>query len=162
MKKLKIFAVISVLMLALAGCGNSKEATEESIYSFSGESDELRIINGIAVIGGENETLYGGELEIKDGDFSGLKEYDMNYFVSDGGNKWTLMSMISADETGGTFEVKNQKVGMISGSVFSKEFDMNTFKNGLYFELTTIDKDGNTETYRVPMKVKEVISAIEE
>ena len=70
----KIFAgILAVtIMIAIVGCGKEDKAPVQKVYSISGECDEFRIMNGIAVIGGEQETFYGGKLELKTDDFRNI------------------------------------------------------------------------------------------
>lgn len=138
----------------LVGCGNSGTSSIERVYSFSGESNELRVINGVAVFGGENETFYGGKLEIKDGGFQNATEYDMKFYISDGIEIHTILSVTSVDKTGDTLEVQNQEIGQITGPVFTG--NISTIKDHLYFELLISYESGNTKKYTVPMEVTEV------
>ncbi len=152
MKKVTSFAIALVLLFALVGCTNSTPSSIERVYSFSGESNEIRVINGVAVIGGEKETFYGGTLELKNDNFKDITGYSIKFYISDGTENWTLLNNVVKDETG-TFELKNQETGRITGQVLNTNMDENAFEEHLYFELVTTDENGVTETYTVPMKV---------
>lgn len=156
MKKITSFAITLILLLALAGC---RAASAARVYSFSGESDELRVINGVAVIGGENETFYGGELEIKNDSLQNAVAYDMNFYVSDGTEAWTLLSMTYKNEANDALKIENQEIGQITGAVLNENMDESALQNHLYFDLLLTDENGKTQTYTVPMEVTEVTAA---
>ena len=159
MKKFTGFLLSLVLLLALAGCGTSNASPAEHIYSFSGESDVLRVTNGVAIAGGENETFYGGNLEMKNGDFLNAVDYTTEFYVPDEMSTHTFLSIDTVDKTGKTLAVQNQDRGQISGPVFNKNMELSAFETNLNFKLEITYQNGETETYTVPMQVKEITPA---
>ena len=76
MKKSIIF-LASMVLLSLVGC--HQNSRPENVYSFSGERDELRVINGVAVVGKDDGTFCGGTLELKD-EFVNVKEVTTRFY----------------------------------------------------------------------------------
>ena len=72
MKKTAILAAsLLILSVFLAGCFMDHKERQEplKVYSFSGDGEYLSVSNGVLVLDGENETLYGGDLTVKPEDF---------------------------------------------------------------------------------------------
>lgn len=157
MKKFLPIALVLTMVLVFAGCGKEDSMLEQKIYSFSGECDEFRIINGIAVIGGEKETFYGGNLEIKTDDFKNISGHSFEYFIDNDGENHTIMNNAKTNEST-TFDLKNQETGQISGTILNLNIDVSTFENNLYFGLSVTDENGESKTYTVPMTVRLVLN----
>ena len=157
MKKISSVMLTLVLLLGLTGCGDTKVEPTERVYSLSGEIEELRVINGVAVIGSDTETFYGGMLELKTDDFNSVIKLDMEFYISDSSDNWTILNNVVQDETG-TFSLGNQELGKITGSILNTNMELSEFEENLYFRLDITDKNDNVETYTIPMEVKEVTS----
>ena len=158
MKKILSVTLILVMVLALAGCGNAKSETAQQVYSFWGENEEIRIMNGVAVIGGEQETVYGGIQEVKGDLFREITGYSMRYSISDGTESWTILNNVVADETGTTFALQNQETGQITGQLLKNNMEKSVLQDSLTFELTVRDQNGESHTYTLPLEVTEVTS----
>ena len=158
MKKAISFVIAMGLLLSLVGCGSSETAPSERVYSFSGENNEIRVISGRAVIGGETETFSGGTLEIKTDDFDRVTAYTMSFYISGGDEPQTILSNKVQDTTA-PFQLKNQEIGQITGEILNADMDENALKENLSFKLDVTDENGNSETYIIPMEVQEVTSA---
>ena len=157
MKKILSVMLTLALLLGLAGCGDTKAEPIERVYSFSGEIEEMRVINGVATIGGDMETFYGGSLELKTEAFDGVTKLNTKFYISDESENWTILNNSVQDETG-TFSLKNQELGQITGPILKTNMKLRGFEENLYFKLDITDKNGNVETYTIPMEVKEIIS----
>ena len=158
MKKILYVTLILVMVLAIAGCGNAKSETAQQVYSFWGENEEIRIMNGVAVIGGEQETFYGGILEVKGDLFREITGYSMRYSISDGTESWTILNNVVADETGTTFALQNQETGQITGQLLNSNMEESALCDGLSFELTVVDQDGVPQTFTLPLEVTQITS----
>ena len=155
MKKiLPVFLALG-LLAALSGCGDSGAEAAEQVYSFSGENEEIRVVNGVAVLGGGQETLYGGTLELKTGAAEQIATCDMKFYVQDGPETWTLLNMVTEDRTGGR-TVEKESIGQITGPILRSDLDTALFEEALFFELTLTHEDGTAETHVLPMEVTEV------
>ncbi len=157
MKKVLSIVLVLSMVLAVAGCGKEDKSLAQRVYSISGECDEFRIINGIAVIGGEKETFYGGNLEIKTDNFKNICDHSFKYFIDNGKDNDTIMHNVVLDETS-KYDLKNQETGQISGPVLNSNIDISSFKNNLYFELSITDENGESKTFTVPMTVRLVLN----
>lgn len=56
MIKTKVFVYIAILILTLTGCGK-EEPEQLTVYSFSGENEQLAVSNGVIVLNGTEEIL---------------------------------------------------------------------------------------------------------
>lgn len=160
MKKILAGMLALVLMLAFVGCGKAGKAPAQKVYSISGECDEFRIMNGIAVIGGEQETFYGGKLELKTNDFKNISGHIFKYYIDNGGEDHTVMNMATVNEKS-TFDLKNQETGQISAAVLNSNIDISKFEHNLFFELSVTDENGQDITFTIPMEVKQVTGPID-
>ena len=151
MKRLVKFVAVLGLLLAMVGCYKNEEPKASRVYSFLGESEELRLTNGIIVIG-EKDAFYGGILETKGDGFDSIKKYIAQFYIE--GNDETILNNAVIDETG-SFELKNQEIGQISGEIFNDAKE-NSLENGLYFELTITDDSNSTRSYTLPMEIKRI------
>ena len=157
MRKLFSFMLTLVLLFGLVGCSDTKAENTERVYSFSGEIEEMRVINGVATIGSDTETFYGGLLELKTETFDSVTKWNAKFYISDEPENWTILNNVIQDETG-TFSLKNQELGQITGPILNTNMKLSDFEENLYFKLEITDKNGNLKTYTIPMEVKKVIS----
>ncbi len=160
MKKAISFVFAVVMLLAIVGCGKEDKAPAQKVYSFSGECDEFRIINGIAVIGGEQETFYGGKLELKTDDFKNISGHGFDYYIDNGGENHTIMNNAMINEKS-AYDLKNQEIGQMSGTILNFNTDVSVFEHNLYFELSVTDEHGENITFTIPMEVKQVFELID-
>ena len=149
MKKLSALFLSATLLLSLSGCG-VEQKPELKVYSFSGKNEVCSISDGVAVISEDYETLYGGKLEVSEGDFQDITSYTMTFFVGEE----PVLSHAAADTTG-SFELAEQQIGQITGDVFSKEAEEKLEQN-FFFELKTQNDKGETNTFTIPMEVREI------
>ncbi len=160
MKKALSFAFALVMVLAFTGCGGESKAPAQKVYSISGECDEFRIINAVAVIGGEQETFYGGKLELKTGDFKNISGYSFAYYIDNDGENHTIMNHAMVNEKS-AFDLEDQEIGQISGTVLNTNVDVSKFEHNLVFELTVTNNNGENITVTIPMEVKQVLEPVD-
>ena len=113
MVKLRVLVFMAILMLALAGC--EKVAQEQlTVYSFSGENEQLTVSNGIIVLNGSEEIFSGGDLKAADDCFLDITSYSTTFYTISGSEKNVILSNSVVDTTGGTVNVSGD-LGQISG-----------------------------------------------
>ena len=155
MKKILAGILALVIMLAFIGCGKEGKEPAHKVYSISGECDEFRIINGIAVIGREQEIFYGGKLELKTDDFKNISGHSFEYYIDNGGDKHTIMNNVMINQSS-TYDLYDEETGQISGTILNFNMDVSVFEHNLYFKLTVTDENGYNKDFRIPLEVKQV------
>lgn len=153
MKKHSIL-LTGVLMMSLTGCGSNQKS--EDIYSFSGQRDEMRIINGVAVVDGSDGTFYGGTLEFKNDEFKNVKEYTTRFYIADEEEEWTILNN-SVTHEDSSIQLTNQNLGKLSGQILRNNLDKQALEDFLFFEMIVKYEDGTTESFNFPMHVESVI-----
>ena len=114
MIKMKTLAFMTILMLALTGCGK-EEQEPLRIYSFSGENEQFAVSNGIIVLNGSEEIFSGGDLKAADKSFLDITSYSTTFYTISGSEKNVILSNSVTDTTGGTVNVSGD-LGQISGN----------------------------------------------
>ena len=160
MRKILAGILAIVIMLALIGCGKEGKAPAQKVYSISGECDEFRIMNAVAVIGGEQETFYGGKLEVKTDDFKNISGHSFEYDIDYGGENHTVMNNVWVDQSS-TYDLQDQETGQISGTILNFNIDASVFEHNLQFKLTVTDENGDNRDFIIPMEVKQVFESID-
>ena len=153
MIKIKPFVYIAILMMALTGCGKAEQELL-TVYSFSGENEQLAVTNGIIVLNGTEEIFDGGDLKVT-GDFPS----DItSFYTMSGSEKDIILSNSMADMTGGMVKISGD-LGQISGDSAIRRIkidDVNGLENNLYFDLITKNKDGEENVYQLQMFLTEI------
>ena len=160
MKKIMSLVLIFVVVFAFAGCGKVGKAPAQKVYSISGECDEFRIINAVAVIGGEQETFYGGKIELKTDDFKNISGHSFEYYIDNGDENNTIMNNVMTNQSS-TYDLYGKETGQISGTVLNSNIDVSKFEQNMFFELTVTDENGENITFTLPMEVKQVFEPID-
>ena len=83
MMKAKALAFMTILMLALTGCGKAEQEPLR-VYSFSGENEQLTVSNGIIVFNGSEEIFSGGDLKAADESFLDITSYSTTFYTISG------------------------------------------------------------------------------
>ena len=156
MKKCMVFLLAAVCALSLLAC--SQEKQEETVtYSFYGKHDYFEVLNCSVTLSEAQDVFDGGELEILQGDvFKDVTEYTTSFYILREGEQRILLSGRVVDMTGDPVSV-NGDLGMISGeSIFigNKVKDAEELKENLWFELKTVDLDGEEKTYQIELVLK--------
>ena len=156
----KVLAVILALaiMLAFTACGKEDGAPAQKVYSISGECDEFRVVNGVAVIGGEKETFYGGNIELKTDDFKNISAHSFEYYIDRDGENHTIMNFVMANQSL-PYDLRDEEIGQISGTILNFNMDASMFEHNLRFELTVTDENGVNREFAIPMEVKQVLES---
>lgn len=157
MIKSKVLVFLAILMLALVGC-EKVEQEQLTVYSFSGENEQLSISNGIIVLNGTEEIFTGGDLKVTDDFFNNITSYSTTFYIMSGDKKDVILSNNVVDMTGDTVNVSSD-LGQISGDSAIRRIkidDTSDLKNILYFELTTKDRDGKENVYQLQLPLSEI------
>lgn len=157
MIKSKLLILTAILMLTFTGCKNT-EQEPLTVYSFSGENEQLSISNGIIVFDGTKELFAGGELKVSDDFFNNITSYSTAFYIMSGEEKDVILSNSVTDITGDTVSVSG-KLGQISGDSSIRRIkidDTDDLKNLLFFELTAKDTDGKENVYQLQLSLTEV------
>ena len=157
MIKPKVLVFMAILMLALVGC-EKVEQEQLTVYSFSGEDEQLSISNGIIVLNGTEEIFTGGDLKVTDDFFNNITSYSTTFYIMAGDEKNVILSNSMVDITGDTVNVSGD-LGQISGDSAIRRIkidDTSDLKNILYFELTTKDRDGKENVYLLQLPLTEI------
>ena len=157
MIKSKVLVFLAILMLALVGC-EKVEQEQLTVYSFSGENEQLSISNGIIVLNGTKEIFTGGNLKVSDDFFNNITSYYTTFYIMSGDKKDVILSNNVVDTTGDTVNVSSD-LGQISGDSAIRRIqidDTSDLKNILYFELTTKDRDGKENVYQLQLSLSEI------
>ena len=157
MIKSKVLVFLAILMLALVGC-EKVEQEQLTVYSFSGENEQLSISNGIIILNGTEETFSGGDLKVSDDFFDNIASYSTTFYIMAGDEKDVILSNGMVDMTGDTVNVSGD-LGQISGDSAIRRIKIDgtsDLKNIFYFELTTKDMDGNENVYQLELSLTEI------
>lgn len=157
----KAVAVLLTIVFActiLTGCGTSSKGEQRqslAVYSFSGESEYFSISNGVIVLSSTEEIFYGGDLEVKQENFNDITAYSMTFYIMSGDGKDILISNSVEDMTGGTIHISGD-IGKSSGDGTIIREPADELQNNLYFELETMDLDGEISNYQLQLSVVEI------
>lgn len=154
---LKIVFLVLIICVMLAACKLAeKEEKFLEVYSFSGENEEISISNGVLVLTDEMESVYGGNLSAKQDIFTDITAFTKSiYTISDNDKKY-IMSNSVIDKTGGTLAIPSE-IGKINGDITSKYEEID-WENNLYFELKTVNLNGEEKIYQLSLKLTEVLN----
>lgn len=172
----KVFAAVMVFVLVIfcfsfymagreensppATAVHSEKNTDTKVYSFSGSDEVITVMNGTIILGEAEETFSGGTLQINSGVFfEGVTSYSTTFYISENGQKKTVMSNSLVDQTGGKVKLDGDDLGKISGAdvVTGYEFDnTESLTNNLYFEINIVGADGENKIHQLHLDVKEV------
>ena len=157
MIKSKVLVFMAILLLTLAGC-EKVEQEQLTVYSFSGENEQLSISNGIIILNGTEETFSGGDLKVSDDFFDNIASYSTTFYIMAGDEKDVILSNGMVDMTGDTVNISGD-LGQISGDSAIRRIKIDgtsDLKNIFYFELTTKDMDGNENVYQLELSLTEI------
>ena len=161
MIKAKIWIFIAVFLMIVSGCGK-EEAKPLKVYSFSGENDQIAVSNGVIILSDTEEIVSGGQLKTTGAEFVDITSYFTKFYIISGIEKETIFSVGFEEQTGNAVQV-SEELGKISGEgAFSriKLDDAGNWKNNLYFELVTRNKEGKERVYQLQMHLSEVTKGV--
>lgn len=157
MIKIKVFVYMAILTLALTGCGK-EEPDQLTVYSFSGENEQLTVSNGVIVLNGTEEIFAGGDLKVTGDLPADITSYSTTFYTMSGSERDVILSNSTVDMTGGMVNVSGD-LGQISGDSIIRRIkidDVNDLENVLYFELTTKNKSGEENVYQLQMSLTKI------
>ena len=161
MKKVTpVLMAIVFCALLLAGCSISSQSRQGqplAVYSFSGENEFISVSNGVIVLDAEEEICYGGNLETRKDKFTDIASYSATIYLTSDGEENILMSNRVEDKTGGAINI-SEDIGKITGDILIPD-DIDNLVDGLWFELKTVDLDGEENTYHLQLEVIEITRA---
>ncbi len=158
MKKISSVLLALAMVLMFAGCGKAEQESAR-VYSFHGENELLSVTNGVMVMEDGKDVFHGGDLQVAEEVGTDIVSYTTRfYFLLDGEREdFFRMVLVNAGE----MLLENRSLGSISGNgVFHKDkiqrSSFDSWKDSLFFELTTVDKVGTEQVYTLPMTITEV------
>lgn len=158
--------ILSVILLiaslgVLAGCtANEPQSNEEvTVYSFCGENEQFAVLNGVIVVGNEEEVFYGGDLEVREEElFENVVSFSTTFYTLLESETRTILSNSVTDMTDGSIKVSGN-LGKMSGAdilIGNKVKNVDELRDNLYFELSTTDAEGEENTYQIQLVVTNV------
>ena len=157
MIKSRVLVFMAILMLTLVGC-EKVDQEQPTVYSFSGENEQLSISNGIIVLNGTEENFTGGDLKVADDFFNNITSYSTTFYIMVGDEKDVILSNDVVDMTGDTVNISGD-LGQISGNSTIRRIkidDTSDLENILLFELTTKDRNGKENVYQLQLSLTEI------
>jgi hypothetical protein len=157
MIKSRVLVFMAILMLTLVGC-EKVDQEQPTVYSFSGENEQLSISNGIIVLNGTEEIFTGGDLKVADDFFNNITSYSTTFYIMVGDEKDVILSNDVVDMTGDTVNISGD-LGQISGNSTIRRIkidDTSDLENILLFELTTKDRNGKENVYQLQLSLTEI------
>lgn len=160
MKKSLVFILALICLFIFVGCNGEKPDDKTEVYTFYGENEYVSVINGTAVVGGEDEMFSGGELRVIDKEpFADAIYWRYEFYILNDGEEKTIYVGAVSDETGGASVNIEGDLGKISGGDIITKYDdsyTDDFVNDLYFKFIVKNADGEENTYHLQMKVNKV------
>lgn len=152
--KMVCFIFVAVYLLVLVSCSNQQNDIQ--IYSFSGESDNISISNGVIFITKDLEKFIGGDLSFNSNLILNVKKSSARfYFIKDGVETTIQENM---DIINGSY--KGMEIQQDTGSSSSKDLfqgkDLELIEESLYFSLIGNFMNDKNFQYTIPLKVKRV------
>ncbi len=161
MKKWMEIFLIFVCVLGLAGCAELSSDEQEhvfGVYSFCGANEQFEVSNGVIILNTE-EIFYGGDLDVlHDELFSNVASYTTTFYTIRNGEQRVIISNAVVDETGGSVNMEGE-LGKASGDGFilgDKVERIDDLRNNLWFELKTVDTNGQENIYQLQLTVTEI------
>lgn len=157
-KTIALILSLITIILALVGCGKAKPDQPLTVYSFHGSNEQMTITNGVIVLSEEKDVFYGGNLEVNENFPSDTTSFSTKFYVSSDNERHTVFSNSTVDQTGSFTSVEGAL-----GTIFVNidEGIADNLKNGLCFELTTINKNGEKNVYQLQLSVSEITTEAE-
>ena len=162
MKKMTAILLALVLVFSLTACGGAKNKSKTAVYVFSGGNEYFDVVNGVIVLGEDEEVFSGGDLKInRNADFDGVDFFRSEFYILRDGEERTVFVSEMHDQTDGPSVNISGDLGVISGgTVITEGRKLEEFEpdllNNLYFKLTVRKTDGTSNTYTVQMDVENV------
>ena len=141
----------------------STNNTVYKIYSFQGESDDIRLSDGVIVISPLNQLVKGGKIQYLGQKKEHITAYTKTIYEDHQGTIEAIVTT-SVSEVGATNGMTfpdelllNQSIGEISSEKLFREEDISSILDNLYFSLNGLTSEGKPFTYKVKLNVKELL-----
>lgn len=160
MKKAVVLMLVVMCAFMFVACGEDVVSDKTEVYTFYGENEYISVINGTAVIDGDEEMFSGGMLKTLKADaFSDAVYWDAEFYIARSGENVIVYKSTVSDETGDAEMSIDGDLGKISGgNVITKygEDSAEDFINNLFLKFTVRDADGEENVYELHMTVDKV------
>ena len=158
MKKSLIFILIISCVMLLSAC--AKAETENNIVlSFCGKNETLELNNGVIVLSDSREAFSGGNFEVVNPEiFSNISSYSITFYTTYGDKKSVIISDGILDKTENVVEVGGG-LGQAAAEDVLLDYSIKNvrdLKDNLWFELKTMDVDGNENTHQLQLDFTQV------
>lgn len=164
MKRIIALVLSVVCVIGLVGCNDPASNNQEnlcSVYSFTGENEQLEISNGVIVLSKTEEVFDGGDLEVMQEELHlDVVSYSTTFYTMMNGEKKIILSNSVIDETGGSVNVEGD-LGRASGDGFiigNKVESIDEVKENLWFELKIKTLNGEENVYQLQLELTEITS----
>ena len=133
------------------------------IYSFEGESDDIRISDGVIIISPMKQIVKGGKLQYLGKKQENIKFYTKTIYEDNQGNIQAIVTTsvsVEGATKGMTFPdelLLNKNLGEISGEKLFCEEGISSIKENLYFLLDGLTNEGKPFGFKVKLQVKELL-----
>lgn len=129
------------------------------VYSFEGESNDIRLSNGIIIISSAKQIVNGGQIQYLGEKLENIIFYSKTISID---GKTILSNSVSnsGEIPGMTFPneiLLNRDVGGISAKKLFSDKDINAIKDSLYFNLYCVTGDNKPKNYTIKLKVTEIL-----
>lgn len=157
MQKSLLIIFCFVLCIGVTGCAieNEGERKEEySVYSFYGENEQIKITNGVIILGGTEDVFNGGVLEEKNESLSDISMYSITFYITNGNDKVILLSNKREDTSGDVLEIEDE-IGEISGDLLL-DTQIEEMNEKLFAEVKVTNVAGEKYEYTIPLLLKKM------
>lgn len=157
-----LFITNSIFIVTTVMYKNTKDPVYK-IYSFKGESDDIRISDGVIIISPIEQIVKGGEIQYLGKKQENIKSYTKTIYEDNQRNKQAIVATSVSEEgatKGMTFPdelLLNKNLGEISGEKLFSEEDISGIKDNLYFSLNGSTNEGKPFDFKVKLQVKELL-----
>lgn len=163
-KKLSAVALGALMMLALAGslvgCGDeaaSKPTAEDSevtVYSVTGSNEVMEVHDGVIVAASEEQTIYGGKLQLRGVDVSKISNYRTEFYVLRDGEKEKVLISEHRDETGDG-NIFSETLAGAEGELMTEEA-LAELEDNFYLEVSYETVDGEKDSRTLKLNLDKV------
>lgn len=126
------------------------------VYTFEGESKDIRLCNGVIIISSAKQIVNGGQIQYIGDKLENIQFYSKTISI----DKKPIVSTSVGGMPVTTFPneiLLNRDVGGISSMKLFSDIDINSIKDHLDFNLYCVTTDGKPHNYAVKLNVQEII-----
>ncbi|WP_346938771.1 hypothetical protein [uncultured Clostridium sp.] len=134
---------------------------EFKVYSFQGESADIRITDGLIIISPNKHIVSGGNIQYIGSKEEQIESYSESIYLDKEGDKDVVllktvsMEMNSKGTSLSDELLLNKSLGEMSSQVLFSEEDTEIIRDNLYFNLNYLKDDGQMGNFIVKLNVKE-------